>query len=145
MKNKLGAQIFFWKWEETHKKGKPLLPIVAKVIHLIKSIPNTRFFWKSDLMPKHMHITYRIVASTNTCYHSEKQIFYFLKVSNSNMPQFFLGKKLFCLLSKWAEKKDTWHDVFVKYPEYLRDQTTFNFGHPMLLIELVSISSMGCH
>ena len=37
-------------------------------------------------------------------------------VSNSSTPIFFLGKKLFCLLSKWAEKKDTWqtHDVFVK-------------------------------
>ena len=34
-----------------------------------------------------------------------KSDFLIFKVSNSNMPQFFLGTKLFCLLSEWAEKK----------------------------------------
>ena len=52
---------------------------------------------------------YRIVASTNMCYYSENQIF--------------------GLLSKWAEKKDTWqmHDVFVKYLSFQLIQTTFIF------------------
>ena len=43
---------------------------------------------------------------------SRKSDFLIFKVSNSNMPQIFLGTKLFCLLSKWAEKKryltNTW-------------------------------------
>jgi len=79
---------------------------------------------------------YRIVASTNTCYYSENQIFWFLKSRIVTCRNFFLGTKPICLLSKWAEKKDTWQT---------HDRTTFNFWHPMLLIELVSISNMGCH
>jgi hypothetical protein len=65
---------------------------------------------------KELDFDYHIVASTNTCYYSENEIFFIFKVSNSNMPQLFSGKKLSCLLSKLAEKKDTWqtHDVFVK-------------------------------
>ena len=43
-------------------------------------------------------IKYRIVASTNTSYQIfRKSDFLFFKVSNTNMPTFFLGKKLFCL------------------------------------------------
>ena len=49
-------------------------------------------------------------------------------------------------LSNLLDIPATWqtHHVFVKDPEYLRDRTTFNFWHPMLLIELVWISDMGC-
>ena len=61
-------------------------------------------------------LNYRIVASTNTCYYSENQIFLIFKVSNSNMPLFFLSKKLFCLSLDFLEIPATWqtHDVFVK-------------------------------
>ena len=43
---------------------------------------------------------YRIVASTNTCYYSENQIFHFLKSRILTCQNFFLGIKLFCLLSE---------------------------------------------
>ena len=49
--------------------------------------------------------TYRIVASTNTCYYSGNQIFWFLKSRIVTCRKFFLGTKLFWLLSEWAEKK----------------------------------------
>ena len=48
---------------------------------------------------------YWIVASTNMCYYSENEIFWFLNSRIVTSRNFFLGKKLFCLLSKWAEKK----------------------------------------
>ena len=46
---------------------------------------------------------YRIVASTNTCYYSENQIFDFLKSWILTCRIFFFGTKLFCLLSESAE------------------------------------------
>ena len=46
---------------------------------------------------------YRIVASTNTCYYWENQIFWSSKSRIVTCRRFFLGTKLFCLLSKWAE------------------------------------------
>ena len=93
------------------------------------------------------HFIYRIVASRSTCYYSENQIFLFLKSRIVTCRKFFLGTKLFCLLSKWAEKKGTWqtHDVFVKYLFFQLIRTTFIFWPPMLLIEFNSISNMGCH
>ena len=70
-------------------------------------------------------LKYRIVPSRNTCYYSENQkirksenqIFCFLKSRILTCRIFFLGTKLFCLLSEWAEKNDTWqtHDVFSKH------------------------------
>ena len=55
---------------------------------------------------------YSIVASTNTCYYSENQIFCFLK-SRIVTCRFFLGEKLFCLLLDLLDIPTTWqkHDV----------------------------------
>ena len=73
---------------------------------------------------------YRIVVSTNMCYYSENQI------SNSNMPQFFLGKKLFCLLLDFLDIPATW-------------QTHYEIGKllwtPCYYLSSNSISSMGCY
>ena len=77
-------------------------------------------------------VKYRKVASRSTCYYSENQIFWFSKSRIVTCRKFFLGTKLFCLLSEWAEKKDTWqtHDVFVKYLFFQLIRTTFIFWPP---------------
>ena len=50
-------------------------------------------------------LKYRIVASTNRCYYSENDFFFIFKVSNSNMPQFLLGKTfLFVVQMSWKKK-----------------------------------------
>ena len=61
-------------------------------------------------------ITYRIVASTKTCYYSENQIFCFLKSQILTRQFFFLGKNLFCLSLDLLDIPATWqtHHVFVK-------------------------------
>ena len=55
--------------------------------------------------------------------------------------RFFLGIKLFCLLSEWAEKKDTWqlHDVFVKYLFFQLIRTTFIFWPPCYKLNLIQL------
>ena len=51
--------------------------------------------------------TYRIVASTNTCYYSGNQIFWFLKsrIVTCHKMQFFLGKKTFLFFVKMSWEK----------------------------------------
>ena len=94
-----------------------LLYIIASIMH---------FVWCIFILYKCV-VIYRIVASTNTCYYSENQIFCFLK-SRIVTCQFFLGKNLFLCVVRT-----------------LRYRTTFIFWRPMLLIELVSINNMGRH
>ena len=61
------------------------------------------------------YFEYRIVASNNTCYYSEKQFFCFLKSRIVTRHFFFFVA----------------HHVFVKQPEYLRDRTTLIFRTPI--------------
>ena len=100
---------------ETWKSNSIFLNFIANCQQLnVKSTLqiNSLLFLKESTCEYH----YGIVASTNMCYYSENQIFWFLKSRIVTCRKFFLGTKLFCLLSKWAEKKDTWqtHDVFIK-------------------------------
>ena len=75
------------------------------------TIPTTTTSTSSVTKTKWSNVKSRVEARVTI-----QKIRFFI-VSNSSTPIFFLGKKLFCLLSKWAEKKDTWQtqDVFVKY------------------------------
>ena len=59
---------------------------------------------------------YRIVASTNTCYYSENQIFWFLKSWIVTCRKFIFMNKSFVLVVQMSWKKHTWqtHHVFVK-------------------------------
>ena len=61
-------------------------------------------------------LVYRIVASRNTCYYSENQIFCFLKSWILTCLIFFLGTKLFCLPLDLLDIPATWqtHDAFNK-------------------------------
>ena len=79
---------------------------------------------------------------------SIKSDFLIFKFSNSNMPQIFLGTKLFCLLSEWAKKRyltNAWCVCQVHIFFFQLIRTTFIFWPHMLLIEFNSISNMGCH
>ena len=51
--------------------------------------------------------------------------------------RFFLGQKLFCLLFKW----NAW--CVCQVAGISKRSVNFYFWHPMLLIELISISNMG--
>ena len=79
-------------------------------------------------------VKYRIVASTNTCYCWENQIFLFFKVSNSNMPIIFFRKKTFswcvCQVAGISKRSVNFY--------FLTPHVT-NWIHPKSLIK-----GMGC-
>ena len=77
--------------------------------------------------------------STNMSYYSENQIFSQSRIATR---RFFLGKKLFCLWSKWAKKRYLTNTSCVCQVAWISKRSdNFYFWHPMLLIELISISN----
>ena len=59
-----------------------------------------------------------------------KSDFFIFKVSNSNMPQFFFGAKLFCLLSEWNRVVRTvGYKVNLKLPLFQKYKNSITTSH----------------
>ena len=97
--------VFMWKKQKKILENKTIQNGRLKKKPFFKIANPLYFLWKFHglvlglielIDGKGIYVVYLIVASTNTCYYSENQIFCFYKVSNANVPIFF-RKKTFCL------------------------------------------------
>ena len=103
------------RWNHRRSSSCEYSPVAyCKEQSLFRESKSLLKIWDKLILIFHTHTKriYHIVMSTNMCNYSENEIFWFSKSQIVTCRNFLLGKKLFYLLFKWAEKKryltETW-------------------------------------